>query len=48
MKYPLYRLAWHMLLDLAARVQDLLQFRFDSFTSDPNGGGIYQWVMKKT
>jgi hypothetical protein len=37
-----------MLLDLAARVQDLLQFRFDSFTLDKEGGGVFCWIMKKT
>jgi hypothetical protein len=37
-----------MLFDLAARVQDLLKFKFDSFTLDESGGGTYKWVMKKT
>jgi hypothetical protein len=48
MKYPLYRLGWHMLLDLAARVQDLLQFKFDSFKRDSSGGSSHHWIMKKT
>lgn len=34
--------------DLAARVQDLLQFRFNSFTLDGAGGGKHQWIAKKT
>ena len=25
-RYPLYRLGWHIMLDLACRVQDLLKF----------------------
>lgn len=36
------------MLDLAARVQDLLQFKYNSFIPDGYGGGIYKWVSKKT
>ena len=32
--YPLYRLGWHIMLDLAARVQDLLKFQYNSFKID--------------
>lgn len=37
------------MLDLAARVQDLLQFKFNSFKADSEGkGGEYKWTMQKT
>ena len=42
-RYPLYRLGWHMMLDLAARVQDLLQFQYNSFREDTKGGGTIRW-----
>jgi hypothetical protein len=35
-------------LDLAARIQDLLTFRYNSFKEDRYGGGEHKWITKKT
>jgi integrase len=37
-----------ILYDLAARIQDLLIFRYDSFVLDNDGGGTYKWTTHKT
>lgn len=47
-QYPQYRVGWHLMYDLACRVQDLLHFRYNSFKADSSGGGTYKWVAKKT
>ena len=46
--YPTMHVACRILLDLAARVQDLVQFKFNSFKKDNYGQGTYQWVSHKT
>mmetsp|Transcript_1311 Transcript_1311/g.819 ORF Transcript_1311/g.819 Transcript_1311/m.819 type:complete len:94 (-) Transcript_1311:32-313(-) len=42
------RLGCRILFDLAARVQDLLQFKYNAFAPDEQGGGIFNWTTQKT
>ena len=46
--YPLMRTACMVLCDLAARVQDLVLFQYDSFKLEKNGLGSCSWVCSKT
>jgi hypothetical protein len=46
--YPLMHLACRILLDMSARVQDLVIFRFDSFECIKGGMGSSRWVAHKT
>lgn len=41
------RIACRLLYELAARCQDLLEFRFDSFKQDQRGA-VVKWKPKKT
>lgn len=41
------RVACRLLYDLAARCQDLIQFRYNSFVKTPEGARV-EWFPKKT
>jgi len=46
--YPLMRVSCKILHELAARVQDLAQFRFNSFVPNRDGFGEFPWTCHKT